>query len=833
MRIPFKLTLYRFFWRLRTLSIKLRFNLRRKSYSLQKYYALEKERKASTLNQVRIIAWSIFRVFLAILFLYLIEFFTNLLWQTYHTEFKWFSEIGKVLPKPSYPNDLDNVTQLISIIASVSGVILALFYPVLATIASTAYAKVHSSIRNLLLSEEDTQAYLRRLTNLTAISILVLLFISLGFNPGTLVLSFLVLYSLLVLFGILKIGLGIYRYFEPSSLITIVANNLKNIINNVTIKGEYWNDKNFQDFYYKQAFEQCENLSLINNLILSEKDIKKTSYGTSMFYSFSLLEYYLRRKKEIPIDSLWFPKVNSYPSYFESDMTMRQLSQNTRTYVLPKQKQDYDWFEEIFIRSLAERIRSLMKGQNLSIISDSIVLSYSIIDLLSSTFNTSITENLFNEYKRNIFLLSDKNKSLNYEDWKNELICIQSYVFAIQRFQVGIYQNILKNNTETLRNEFQKIIWNKTNSIYKTDLIPELIEQINIFRNNILNEISIEGKRITPDWYIQQVLASVYMQRTNKCLEETAEYFWVFIVSLAEYFDKEGNSLLASFTAHLSFEAIFKLQNLTSRLPQYFQNIDELQKVPGETPWKKPDVKKIIQKFDLHEETCLLIISKNIVSLSKLNWVDEYPDVFAHSYSLITQELNRCFLNNDINGFEKYFPSFLEAALTSFNHLNKIFYKYPRPYDISSQVIIDLLQISGLSYIYSYIHNEPRYWDIIKEFWDKHFDPLPNNFKFILSVYSYCRNITFFTPPNFHEEHVRHMTLSEVIKDKNLTKRDVKDPWVQHFIQDSIIPSIHPDELFIELYLFTFVDAKPFLSLVKRDLFEFITYNNKHINDYL
>lgn len=830
MRLPFILTLSKNYWKIRNSIYKLRFKQRKNSYKLSALYVEEKERKASTLLQIQNIAWSIIRALVAIIFLYSIEHLSNLLWKSYEASVpSWLSTVQRLLPKPTYPDDADSIIQLVSIIASVSGVILALFYPVLATIASTAYSKVHSSIRILLLKEKETQGYLRRLTYLTAISLVILLLIGFRLYPGTLVISFLVFYALLALFGILNIGLGIYRYFEPSSLISIVVSTLKNIINNVTIKGVYWHDNTFQDYYYKLGIEQCENLSLINDLIIAEKEIKNSSYKTSIFQSFSLLEYYLNKKREIPLDSYWFPRIYSHTSYFESDMMTRGLSHNTKAYVLPKQTQHNDWFEEVFIQNLSKSIGTLISRGQINLISITFGLSYSVIDLLSKTYNTVISQKLFDEYKRNIIVIgkkpATKREYPSYEVWKHELGCIQSYVIAIQMFQLGVLQKIINTNSNKIKYEFQKIRWGKTDSIYKTDFIPELIEQVNIFNHNILNEISIEGKRITPDWYIIQVLASIYLQKTNKCLENTADYFGTYITSIAESFNEEKNALLSCFTAHLGLEVLFKLQTLMPKVSQVFEDIDTLQKVTEETIWIKPDVARISEKLEACEKNCLSIVSSNLVNLSKLNWDNKYPDAFAQSYSIIISELNKCFYNDDILHFQEYFPSFLESSLTSFHHLNETFKKHTQPYNISSQVIIDSLQISGYAYLYSHIYNKNEYWDLVKSTWDNYFIPDPENIRFLLMVYHYSRRIQMSTPLNFTEEHQRHLTFMEVVKSKNLHRQDINDLWVQHFINDSMIPSIHTDELFIELYLFTFISAKPFISLIERDLLNIITNN--------
>ena len=282
MRIPYSIYSKKEYWLWKSKIQSLKFQLRKRDYYSKKFLNEKIYQIKSTIIHIKSSIWSICKAVIVIVFLIICEETTSAYWNAHINIFpNWLLNLQKFIPKPTYPDDKDAIIELVSVIASVTGVILALFYPMLATIASTAYAKVHSSIRNLLLQEKETQGYLRRLTFLTAYSITVLLFLSFHFQVGSLILTFLVLYSFITLFGILKIGLGIFNFFEPSTLIRSVISNLIDTIKSVTTEGAYWNDKNFQAHNYKIAFGQIENLSLITNLSIKD-DFNETSFKSIM-----------------------------------------------------------------------------------------------------------------------------------------------------------------------------------------------------------------------------------------------------------------------------------------------------------------------------------------------------------------------------------------------------------------------------------------------------------------------------------------------------------------------------------------------------------------------
>lgn len=826
MRLPFKIYSNKNYWTLKNKVQLTKFSLKRQTFRIKNFLSEEKYKANSKITHIKITFWSTFKAVGFVALLFAIEHFATNYWQAHISSFPdWLIRIQGLIPKPTYPDDRDAIVELISVIASVTGVILALFYPILATIASTAYAKVHASIRNLLLYEKETQAYLRRLTYLTACSIAVLLFLSFHLLPGNLVLSFLAFYAFTTLFGILKIGLGVYNFFEPSTLSRIVFKKLTDTIKSVTTEGEYWNERNFQNHNYKLAFEQTENLSLLTSLCLKDDDLKESSFKSIFQTSIYILQFYLQQKPKIPIDSLWFPNSYQHLSFFESDMSLRGISQSTNTFIQPRVKQNQFWLEERIVSNLSRGLKSVVESGHINVLGESILMTHSLFDSLSAITDLRTGEILMNNLFSNIILISKKKEKevdvSNYEDWKDELGCVETYCYALLRFQVGIFEVATKFNSNKTISEYNKIVWEKKDTIYSTDFIPDLYESLNRYRHFVENEKALEGKQITPDWYFRQSLIAEYLSVISEKIQSSIVLFDSHIISLANHFDNENNSLLSTFTAQIGLEILNKINYRIGELKTTLVDLDKIEVCKGEFKWVKPNFDEIEKLLKGYEKKCFAIIIKNIEKLSSVKWNNQFPDLFAHSYSLLSIHLNECFAKNDLAEFQKSFPAFLKVSINAFGNLNKTFKHFDNPQNISYQTLLDLMEISGYGYIYSVIYKKPDFWTCIKSAWDDSFLPTKENIELFARYYKYYKSNLHGTGINFNEKHQRQRTFSDVIQSLGLHPRDVDDLIVKPFIKDSYHYSLYDvAELFIEIYLFTFIEAKSATKLLRREFFK-------------
>ena len=214
-----------------------------------------------------------------------------------------------------------------------------------------------------------------------------------------------------------------------------------------------------------------------------------------------------------------------------------------------------------------------------------------------------------------------------------------------------------------------------------------------------------------------------------------------------------------------------------------------------------------------------------------VRWNNQFPDVFAHSYSLLLIHLNDCFAKDDVQEFGNSFPTFLKASISAFGNINKTFKHFEKPQNISYQTLLDLMEISGYGYIYSVIYKKLQYWEIVKKTWDENFLPTKENFELLANYYEYYKSNLYGTGINFNEKHQRERTLSDITEKLGLAPRDVEDIIVKPFIKDSY-HSIFYDvaEMFMEIYIFTFVEAKTATNLMRREFFNRWCWNIENPN---
>lgn len=823
MKLPYKIYSYKKTWLWKSKILRFISYLQKIVFIIKTFFTEEKNKIKSTTNYLKLTIWSIIKAIILVSFIFTIEHFVSKYWIIYFKVFpSWLVELQKIIPKPTYPEDRDVIIELISVIASVTGVILALFYPILATIASTAYAKVHASIRNLLLQEKNTQGFLRNLTYLTACSILVLLFMSFHILPGNLILSFLVFYSFITLFGILKIGMGVYNFFEPSTLVGIVIPELIKSIDDVTNESQNYNNGEFQNFNNRITYEQIGNLSLITNLCVKDGELKESSFKSIIRPTLLLLNYYFSKKRKIPLDSLWFPKIYNHQSYFEVDSTDRELSKNTNTFIRANTKQNHFWFEENITSNISNAIEIIVKNGYINTFGQTILMFHPTFNSLSKAVDLKTGKIIFDMLLQNIKLISQRKDSehiiYTYDDWKYEIGTVEAYSYAILKFQVGIFDRIIEFDSAKFNREYDKINWSDKNTIYTTDYIPELYFHLDRYHKHILNEIYVEGKVITPDWYLKQAITAEYLGVISRKLHDTIEVFNSYLITVANDFSFEGNPLLSSYITLIGLEGIHKFNYRINKLKNVFNDVDKLETCKEEMLWSKPDFESIEKLIKHYEIQCNNIISINIEKLSIIRWTNQYPDVFGQSYSVLSSALDESFLNNDLTRFEQHFSPFLKSAINASMNLKETFKHYSNPENISFQTLIDVMQISGYAYIYSVIYNEPKYWSIVTDAWNKIFKVSENIIMVLTSHYVFYKNNLHGVGINYNEKSQREKTYFNVVKKLELSIDDIDDIYVKYYFPDTDRYMMLEDttELFLENYVFTFIEAKEATQLLKR-----------------
>lgn len=801
---------YKLLWKTkeRLKNISLKFNIFK--FKTKNKYLLEKERLSVRKVYLFEIIKNIIIAFFFVIFLYTIECFFHDTYLIYANSFpNWLNQLIDNIPKPSYPESKDSVNGFISLLASISGVLLALFYPILATIASSGYAKVNSSIRNLLFLEPITQNYLRRLAFLTAYSVCVLLFATFGFYPGNLILVFLAILSLISLFNLLKIGAGVYSLFEPDTLAKIAIKQIVDNINSVTIESVNWDNSSFQFFFRRQVEKDLEILRLLNFVSVEGVAINEKSFLNTVTQTLGLLEFYLKKKNNIPLKSKWFKNKREHKSYFETNMHNRELSITNRSYFVTKEVSNNFWFEEQIFAIYTEIGKKVSLLENQEIKHDYLNKSTRALQYFGHSFEYDLADKLLFE---NLFFTKSSlvhNEKNTYENSKSNLVLIETMISSsIRDYHISFFNKVEALDINTFNGEIAKINWNEKSSLYKLSLPYKLNSFFEDYFNYIKNEKFVESKQVTPLWYITQHITAEYLILIEKNFNKTIEQIKSFVLPLLKICKENNNHLALAFACQCALELIDKIKFRIPRIGKIIEEFDLNNLHKGTHTWTKLNTEEAYLELDKLEKIFIYGISESMEEIYSLKWDENNPDIFAKSFSIISCEINKAFIENDIEKFKKIFPSFLRSSLSSFYSLYHDRYKnkYYHHLEVVYQIHIELMQLSGLGYIYTEIYNS-SFWTEITKSWDK-IKMDENQIKLIISSYRFYMNNKHGTGINFSDNLNRKKSLANTIKDKSINTEDYINTLIRRFISESIHTDDNFEELFLEMYLFTFLEAK-------------------------
>lgn len=800
------------FWRTRKKLLGFVYRTKRQVYILQDHTNSEVRKGRILKVFITSVSWSCIKVFLIVSLLYLFEYLLGRFWHEYHLSFPlWLRDLINNIPKPKYPNNKDQIIELISVIASISGVVLALFYPVLATIASTAYAKVQSNIRNLIFSDKRINAYLNNLTRLASLAVLNLFALSVGFEPGNLILFIISAYSIIMLYNILKIGLGVYELFDPSKLVVGVAEDLVDVINKAKIGSNFSSVAGFQQHYRKLASDCLEKIRTLVKLCEENDQLNDIAYRGIMHRCFYIFQYYLSQKRHIPPSSKWYPEVSIERPLLGQNDLMRQTFKSTLTNLQMDRSTDYNWFENrvigIFFNHNEKQTPEQAKSKYLM----SVAAVQSPLNLAGDLGMTEIGEKILSSFKDSLMLITaQKENEESYLLYKNKMLLTEAYYSVVVSFVWHAIERIESMSVDILGGEIDKVKWLNKQSIYNTSFYPDSFVELERMIQRIRFETSIEGQRLTPDWYLHQEIAFQYLNKATVVLEASISFIQLYLLDIIKVWHKEQKYILCTRLMMSSRELVFKLVLKLANCQQCFDEIIKRYKKSKNTNWKLFNFQEGLKQLRNTDNVFLPILPDCHLALSVISWDRQTQDLFSMTHLVISEMINKELLNNNSNNFKLLFSEYPMACVASFNELRTHHQQGVFSDKYSSQPILDVLELSGLAYIYSKLHNNPTIWDDCCEAWDNCVNSwTAEQFKLIPTLFQASTSYYGGIPFNFNETHERRQMLSDFIE-KN--RPVINDAVLKLYITEEDpygdFDWLKVEEIFLELKYFHYLNAR-------------------------
>lgn len=486
-------------------------------------------------------------------------------------------------------------------------------------------------------------------------------------------------------------------------------------LEHVSGKGFYASDRNFQAHFQKICSNKLKDLKDIS--LFNKDNPPNQNAATFLFMSknITLLDYYWKVKKIIRYDSLWYrDKVQYEPWHFASDSSI-DVALKTGTSPQAKTARDYWWLE-----SEIEKINDICFEKLCRDKDFETILKY--INSLSSLSSHAIDSGDILSWIHTITELQTQFTSSHFTSTKedNQIIASICVVFVATYISIiiGVNNYLRELNLDAVLNDLVKTASEKNaditlNRLFNNENTDDILHRISV-------EIKLEGKRITPDWYVKQVSAKNIVSFFNELLDNIVMIHDIVIGFGTAFLEKKQYFQAAAiFSQFLQFVSMSK--STISAIDQNFNILHE-QYVEPTIIWEDSKLDLAKQKIENVQKQLPQLLGKCAGAFALTHWSkrEDYPDLLGFCYNHICEALISSIEENDFETFKGAYSGFLSTMLLYQEYIRTDVIKIKEPhrqravFHVVSAPIIEYAMISGFAILWGEFNNSPQ-WKALVE----------------------------------------------------------------------------------------------------------------------
>lgn len=618
--------------------------------------------------------------------------------------------------------DSTSYVALFSVIASIAGVFLGLYFTAISGVVS-AYAKFPDNIRNLLLREKVGNFYIRLLSLTTILSVFLIGYKVFWNNPGIVLSVAVLLLGCFSFFCFTLLGVRAFFFFDPSSFGDVLFQDLRKYIKLATATGYKYADPNFQAHYQKMASEKLRTLKVLIDICVKEKHLQETSLLLVLIKTVYLLEYYEQEKAHIPSDSRWFNRTPVHKDWFLTDPSALLLAIQTHSFIQPEMVPNAYWFEDRVWELILYSVDNMIADGNGELVSDFLNAIYRYFEKMGYDLEIKRCEEMLNKLNPILmkYFTATKSSQESYTD--DQLSVLEVWSVARMSAPLGFYKFCREMDAKSVTSDISAIDWCDKTDLYRHKAPAGLLPRLEYIKDRLRIERAIEGNTVSPDWYIQQLAVSRYFDLAKESVDVLLDSVDKFFIAESETFIQNKLSLLAALLSKRGLETCIKMRANLPYLEKALTDLDKSALVIKEIPCLKIDWESVRNRIEKAHNKLVEIQAKCLPALSLLKKQKTRPDIFGQTYNTVCQETYYALAENKKDMFATLFPPLFIGALMAFENLREDLKdrEVEVLISITSEPLLDILNMSGYAKIYSELYEEKAVWDVCSTVWANYF----------------------------------------------------------------------------------------------------------------
>jgi len=605
----------------------------------------------------------------------------------------------------------ENMMNIIILGISVAGIFIALFCDTLASVYSSKYANAPSLVVSLFESDPITKGAINFISVYIVFSFILLIFVSFDHAIGVILTICFILFTISV---IISFGLFGYSRNRLSDTNRIALKPRQDILYNIqqaTCEGPVYCDSIFQHSFSDKSFYDAKTIEEIA-LFNINSNVNVSSLINFVEENNYLIAQYWAKKIMIPYNSKWYRNTWEYRKWhFAGDMEI-SMALRSGTFLQPEGKLNVYWLEDELLQINTNIFDFLIKNQkwhDIIIFLDNLdTLSYKAIMIKTLKYYLNIMNNYHHEtFNLCLKYLTTKDKPENtesvaaiiqkiFENYLNIIVSVNKFLDSFDYSQLV--------NTAIKYTKYDKKTLLKAGALNNAEG-EKLLSEIEI-------ECSIEGKRITSDWYIEEIVA-------HKVYDYLCELVFCLDIMLNVSFDYAGRLATKDLLieAMCSYSSIIQMDN---KIKNFYKQLSDLMLLLQS---------KHIETDVVWEDNGIELLGSNISSKyqdSIDGWAncairyygagvqkdDKQPDLLGGCYNYVCDDLITSLCELDFKDFESKYNKLLRIVMVYQpfikNDTDKIKGDFRRisVANVLTKPILEYLEISGYAYVFGELVDE-------------------------------------------------------------------------------------------------------------------------------
>lgn len=613
------------------------------------------------------------------------------------------------------------VSSLVGAAVAVAATLLGLYYTTVGVIASTIYKAVPGDVRDLFIRERASETYLKVVILTISGGVVVLVAGALGYRVAGLTLVALGILAALTCVGLVVVTKRLFEYFDPSKL---SAPLLKQIADGIRVATRS-RTRALPQRQSEAHLEVYRAVASFGNLVemISNTSLRNATSPVALTRQLiAILSGYSSCKYMIPTDSSWWDRVPKHENWLTIDQTRLHLWLSTSVGAPPELQPDYLWLEHSVSRLLGRSLTVAFQSQAGA---NALSMSEAVANLVANlTARLQIDEALVVEAAWDRVVLEVTTTPAvaavdadDYEVRLNQMAAAESLVMPLTQMLLGLSHASRQIIERDLSAEFEAAL-SSPDALYHGMLPTGTRQMLESFSTAIRREKKIEGRRITPGWWVDH-LASRSM--TEALLASEVGVLGAVRCRTMEQvvrFQEAGRADLAAVTGMASLELLHKIEfhepavrRAEAKLASFRNQNTSIDRWP-ERP--TPPIDAADERAAMLEK-----LSELLPELRKAKFDPREPDLYGQLYQFVVDGAFQAILANEKRrGLAMYAAALAEVdaarqriAADLEEHENTIRTIY------SVEPIITAMDLAGYALLMHELDGD-GIWTEVKAMWD-------------------------------------------------------------------------------------------------------------------